>query len=372
MAAAGFMPPTAPPSAMGVHVDVDFPLPRRRRARGAGRLASSSAMSSNVCLLFVAAALVAAGPSAFAFRVGSRVGGPLMMRNNRLQMKMATRSLGSTGSSAARSQTISLGPLGAKSLPFFASPASPNLSSSSSGSDGTDRKLSALRMAADKDDESTGGGKASSNAAARKTQSLTSPVRKTDRRSPTRMIAKPSANARSTMTLGGDKIVPKKADEKNVKASKSASDGGGFLGASYKFEDFKPPFADTSVKLANGLVNDGPFAWLVTYVDLFGYRPGKTLVGAIPQDATSSTILSPSEISERRAAAERDLTNISPEERQRRAELAELALKVAGAYAIFSGLVLDDGGFGGHLARFLVLLPLFAWRGYDLSAKSGL
>ena len=110
---------------------------------------------------------------------------------------------------------------------------------------------------------------------------------------------------------------------------------------------------------------------MVTYVDLFGYRPGKTLVGAIPQD-TSNSKLTPEEIQQRAEDAERDLTNISPEERERRAAGAEIALKVAGAYAVVSSLLLDDGNSGGHLARFAVLLPLFFWRGYSLSAQSGL
>ena len=118
---------------------------------------------------------------------------------------------------------------------------------------------------------------ASSSAAARKaTQSLTSPVRKTDRRSPTRIISKPSANARATMTLGGDKIPTRKKeksdetkekteptdiDSKVAASSTTATGGGGFLGGSYDFADFQPPFAEASVRLANGLTNDGPFAW---------------------------------------------------------------------------------------------------------------
>ena len=73
----------------------------------------------------------------------------------------------------------------------------------------------ALRMAAaSKDDDEPPS--ASASAAARKaTQSLTSPVRKTDRRSPTRIISKPSANARATMTLGGDKIPKSMKKEKS-------------------------------------------------------------------------------------------------------------------------------------------------------------
>ena len=250
-------------------------------------------------------------------------------------------------------------------------------------------RLVALQLAADNNNESGGensssssssSASSSSSSSARKTQSLTSPVRKTDRRSPTRIIAKPSANARSTMTLGGDKVAAKKTTTTKPTTNeegKAATGGGGFLGGSYAFEDFKPPFAETSVQLENGLVNDGPFAWMVPYLALFGFRNGKSLVGAIPTDPQASpdydTLkLTQKEISERSAAAERDLTNISPEERERRAEVAQVALKVCSAYAIFSSLILDNGNISGHFARFLVILPLFVYRGYDLSAKSGL
>ena len=250
------------------------------------------------------------------------------------------------------------------------------------GSITTVRRIScgiALQMAADNNSNENGGEKSSSSASsARQTQSLTSPVRKTDRRSPTRIISKPSANARSTITLGGDKVATEEktattGDESKTAPSTSASfGGGGFLGGSYSFADFKPPFAQTSVQLENGMINDGPFAWMATYTNLFGYRIGKSLVGAIPTDIKASPELTQEEISDRRAAAERDLTNISPEERGRRAEVANVALKVCGVYAIFSSLILDDGGVGGHFARFAVILPLFVYRGYDLSAKSGL
>ena len=136
---------------------------------------------------------------------------------------------------------------------------------------------SALRMAAASEDDEKPPTASSSAAARKATQSLTSPVRKTDRRSPTRIIGKPSANARATMTLGGDKIPTRKKeksdetkekteptdiDSKKVAASSTtATGGGGFLGGSYDFADFQPPFAEASVRLANGLTNDGPFAW---------------------------------------------------------------------------------------------------------------
>ena len=108
----------------------------------------------------------------------------------------------------------------------------------------------------------------------------------------------------------------------------------------------------------------GPF-WISQWKITCGSNPNRS-----PDYDTLK--LTQEEISERRAAAERDLTNISPEERERRAEVAQVALKVCGGYAIFSSLVLDNGDIGGHFARFLVIFPLFVYRGYDLSAKSGL
>jgi len=137
-------------------------------------------------------------------------------------------------------------------------------------------RKSALRMAAASEDDEKPPTAGFSAAARKATQSLTSPVRKTDRRSPTRIISKPSANARATMTLGGDKIPTKKTEtsdetkektetdieSKKVSVSSTTATGGGrFLGGSYDFADFQPPFAEASVRLANGLTNDGPFAW---------------------------------------------------------------------------------------------------------------
>ena len=76
------------------------------------------------------------------------------------------------------------------------------------------------------------------------------------------------------MTLGGDKIPTMRKEKSDATKEKTETDteskkvaassptgGGGFLGGSYDFADFQPPFAKTSMRLANGLTNDGPFAW---------------------------------------------------------------------------------------------------------------
>ena len=182
----------------------DIPRRRQRRAPSCDASASPlSAMSFSSMMralpLAVLAYAIAVIPSALGFHaaVSSRVATfacrPLAMRNNNNHQHQEMRS---TGSSAARFQKISF-------------------SASSPVASRCPSQPSALRMAA------AGGGdekppSSSSSAAARKaTQSLTSPVRKTDRRSPTRIISKPSANARATMTLGGDKIPKSMKKEKS-------------------------------------------------------------------------------------------------------------------------------------------------------------
>lgn len=136
--------------------------------------------------------------------------------------------------------------------------------------------------------------------------------------------------------------------------------------------DFQLPFSAASFEVSNGMVNDGPFAWMTPYLGLFGYKEGNTLVGAVPQGASSSSNLSGEEVAERRRLADEELTNISPEERERRADSADVLLRVSAAYAAYSSLILDDGSIGGHLSRFAILPLLFFYRGLDLSAKSGL
>ena len=136
--------------------------------------------------------------------------------------------------------------------------------------------------------------------------------------------------------------------------------------------DFRPPMADASYELENGLTNSGPFAWMVPYLNLFGFRRGKALVGAVPRDPAAAGGGARDGGSGLRRAMERELRNLSLEEMGRRGEVAKYALVASGGYATLSALFLDDGSFQGHLWR-LGLLPFLAlYRGYQLSAETGL
>lgn len=141
------------------------------------------------------------------------------------------------------------------------------------------------------------------------------------------------------------------------------------------------PFAPISVPLENGMVNDGPFAWLAPYLDIFGIKKGRDL-GDYSSRLLAGGAALPSKVvtsddadvtSALRIRSDEDLTNISLDERERRARLAEVCLGITVAYAFVSSVFLDDGySFSGHLSRFAILLPLFSWRGLVLSAESGL
>jgi len=129
------------------------------------------------------------------------------------------------------------------------------------------------------------------------------------------------------------------------------------------------PFSGVTYDLGN-VSNDGPFAWMVTYLNLIGFKEGNTLVGAMPTSPTKK--LSDEEALAMREKATEELTNIGPEERERRAKLGKILLVVAAGYAAISAIFLDDGSITGHLAKFAVVAPLFFGRGFQLSAESGL
>jgi hypothetical protein len=109
---------------------------------------------------------------------------------------------------------------------------------------------------------------------------------------------------------------------------------------------------------------------MVTYLNLIGFKEGNTLVGVVPTSPTEK--LSDEEALALRKKATEELTNIGPEERERRAKLGKILLLDAAGYAAFSAIFLDDGSITGHLAKFAVVAPLFFGRGFQLSAESGL
>lgn len=57
-----------------------------------------------------------------------------------------------------------------------------------------------------------------------------------------------------------------------------------------------------------------------------------------------------------REKAQEDMVNIGMAERERRRQGGEIAYKVAIAYSLVSSIFLDDGSFGGHLARFAIVM----------------
>mmetsp|Transcript_22953 Transcript_22953/g.26177 ORF Transcript_22953/g.26177 Transcript_22953/m.26177 type:complete len:206 (+) Transcript_22953:168-785(+) len=130
------------------------------------------------------------------------------------------------------------------------------------------------------------------------------------------------------------------------------------------------PFTKISYDLGT-LQNDGQYSWLVPYTSLIGYKAGNTLVGGIPKEA--STKFSEEEKIELRRKAASELVNISDDERALRGKYSTYLYAAAASYAVYSSVILDDGGFGGHLIRFVGLFPLLViGRGYQLSSQFGL
>jgi hypothetical protein len=120
-------------------------------------------------------------------------------------------------------------------------------------------------------------------------------------------------------------------------------------------------------------VNDGPLAWMQSYLELFGVKEGKSLfAGPIPVNVDESKKVSEAEASNRRLQASKDLTNIGMDERARRDKAGDVFRAISAVYIAWASLLADDGGFSGHLLRFASVVPVFFAVGYKLSAKTGL
>lgn len=137
--------------------------------------------------------------------------------------------------------------------------------------------------------------------------------------------------------------------------------------------------AASSQSQEEGFENDGPFAWLLPYMDAIGFKQGNSVQGGIPSNSDNSKKqggggggLSEAEGASRRQQASEDLQNIGPEERERRDRNGDVMIAVSVAYATWAGLIADDGGLTGHLLRALLALPLFLAVGLKLSAQTGL
>lgn len=103
-------------------------------------------------------------------------------------------------------------------------------------------------------------------------------------------------------------------------------------------------------------VNDGLFAWMQPYLDLFGYVEGNTVVYGAGSALDKSNFPSAVEQELLRKEAKDNMMNIGTEERKRRREAGQLAYKLVIGYSIFSSIFLDDGTISGNLARFAIAL----------------
>lgn len=123
--------------------------------------------------------------------------------------------------------------------------------------------------------------------------------------------------------------------------------------------------------------NDGPFAWMLPYMDVMGFRKGKKLYGAVPMDNNHNNRLlgqqelSSLEAAERRRRAVAELQNIGDEERARRAGVGKVLAGLSVVYAAWSGAMVADGD-GGHVVRAALAVPLLLSVGYQKSARAGL
>jgi hypothetical protein len=127
------------------------------------------------------------------------------------------------------------------------------------------------------------------------------------------------------------------------------------------------------VKEKGAFVNDGPLAWMTTYLDKFGLKEGKSVFfGALTIDVDESKRSSEEEATALRQKSAQDLTNIGMDERDRRDKAGNVMWAVSAAYVGWASLIADDGGLSGHFLRFLSVIPLFLAVGYKLSAETGL
>ena len=120
-------------------------------------------------------------------------------------------------------------------------------------------------------------------------------------------------------------------------------------------------------------VNQGAFSFMEPYLDIIGFKPGRQIVGAIPQETTvSSIIMTEDEAQQRRRQAEMEMVNISTEERQRRQDIAQVAAYLSALYLSWATLIVDDGDVWGHVWRFAAFVPLVLAWGFYRSGQQGL
>lgn len=120
-------------------------------------------------------------------------------------------------------------------------------------------------------------------------------------------------------------------------------------------------------------VNDGPLAWMQSYLDLGGIKEGKSVyMGPFGVDVDASNRVTESQASAFRQQAACDLRNIGPDERARRDKAGDVMTALSAAYVVWAALIADDGSIIGHLLRFMAAVPIFFAIGYKVSAQKGL
>lgn len=128
----------------------------------------------------------------------------------------------------------------------------------------------------------------------------------------------------------------------------------------------------TEEATSSEFVNDGPLSWMTTYLDAMGIQEGRAIYyGPIPGEVDETKRPSESESVALRQQATQELMNINKDERQRRNQAGQVMTVLSIAYIAWAALVADDGGFTGHILRFLSVIPLFLAVGYKRSAATG-
>jgi hypothetical protein len=123
---------------------------------------------------------------------------------------------------------------------------------------------------------------------------------------------------------------------------------------------------------ATDFSNDGAFAWMLPYMEVIGWKPGKMLYGALPVDVDASAVVPAETAAARRNAAAETLQNIGTDERARRDQLGNVFVAASLVYATWASLLADEGGLTGHVLRLCLAVPLFLAVGLKVSAQEGL
>ena len=190
----------------------------------------------------------------------------------------------------------------------------------------------------------------------------------------------PSATSRNTPLV---RTFAAPQDDNVETTKKSKVDFSDPLRPTVNGETLLIPFSENEVDLGNGEMNNGPFSWIAPYMKLGGYEPGAKLVGGIATKIDPEAddypfkdeIYSKQVQEQRMQAATEEVVNISPEERQRRRDIAYACYIATAFYAFVSANILINDStpaLADHLWRLAIFTPLSTGYGFQLSADRGL